>query len=129
MNTPSYTDKTREALQNAQSLTVQYQNQEMEQEHLAYALISAPQGLIRQLLSKMVKQPDELASRLETMVARLPKVTGQAREADKIYISNDVEKAMVAAQERAKRMGDDYMSVEHLFLGLLEKPSRAMAEF
>ena len=129
MNTPSYTEKTREALQNAQSLTVQYQNQEMEQEHLAYALISDPQGLIRQLLSKMGKQPDELASRLETMVARLPKVTGQAREADKIYISNDVEKAMVAAQERAKRMGDDYMSVEHLFLGLLEKPSRAMAEF
>ena len=129
MNNQSYTEKTREALQNAQSLTVQYQNQEMEQEHLAYALISDPQGLISQLLTKMGKQPAEMASRLETMIARLPKVMGQAREADKIYISSDVEKAMVAAQQRAQTMGDDYMSVEHLFLGLLEKPSRAMAEF
>ena len=129
MSDQAYTEKSRQALQGAQSLTVQYQNQEMEQEHLACALLSDPQGLIRQLLSKMGKQPDELMSRLETMIARLPKVMGQAREADKIYISNDVQKAILAAQQRAQAMGDEYVSVEHLFLGLLEKPSRTMAEF
>ena len=76
----------------------------------------------------MGKQPQEIASRLETMIARQPKVTGSGREPDKIYISNDVEKALVAARDRAERMKDEYLSVEHLFLGLLEKPTRAMAD-
>lgn len=85
-------------------------------------------GLIPQLLTKMGKQPEEIKSRLESMISRLPKVTGAGREPDKIYISSDVERALVAARDRAQRMKDEYLSVEHLFMGLLEKPSRAMGE-
>ena len=128
MNNNQFTEKSREALQNAQQLTVEYQNQEMAQEHLACALLSDPQGLIPQLLTKMGKNPQELLSRLQTMIARIPKVTGSGREADKIYISNDVDRALIAAKERAEQMKDEYMSVEHLFMGLLEKPTRAMKE-
>ena len=128
MQNQQFTEKSREALANAQQLTVEYQNQEMTQEHLATALLSDPQGLIWQLISKMGKSPDEIRSRLETMIARLPKVTGMGREADKIYINADVERALVAARERAAQMKDEYLSVEHLFLGLLEKPTRSMKE-
>ena len=128
MTNQQFTEKSREALAAAQQLTIEYQNQEVTQEHLAYALLSDAQGLIPQLLTKMGKRPQEIASRLETMIARQPKVTGSGREPDKIYISNDVEKALVAARDRAERMKDEYLSVEHLFLGLLEKPTRAMAD-
>ena len=128
MNNQQFTEKSRQALQFAQQLTVEYKNQEVTQEHLAYALLSDPQGLIPQLLTKMGKAPQEIASRLETMIARLPKVMGSGREMDKIYISSDVERALVAARDRAAQMHDEYLSVEHLFLGLIEKPSRSMAE-
>ncbi|MBP3648430.1 MAG: ATP-dependent chaperone ClpB [Clostridia bacterium] len=123
-----FTEKSREALSLAQQLTVTYQNQEVSQEHLACALLSDPQGLIPQLLTKMGKNPEEIRSRLETAIARLPKVMGSSREMDKIYINNDTEKALNAAKERATQMKDEYLSVEHLFLGLLDKPSRTMAE-
>ena len=123
-----FTEKSREALSLAQQLTVTYQNQEVSQEHLACALLSDPQGLISQLLTKMGKSPEEIRSRLETAIARLPKVMGGSREMDKIYINNDTEKALNAAKERAAQMKDEYLSVEHLFLGLLDKPSRTMAE-
>ncbi|MBP3644879.1 MAG: AAA family ATPase, partial [Clostridia bacterium] len=128
LNNQQFTEKSRQALTYAQQLTVEYHNQEVSQEHLAYALLSDPQGLIPQLLTKMGKAPQEIASRLETMIARMPKVMGSGREADKIYINTDVERALVAARERAQQMKDEYLSVEHLFLGLLDKPSRSMAE-
>ncbi len=128
MNNQQFTEKSREALSLAQQLTVQYHQQELAQEHLACALLSDPQGLIPQLLTKMGKAPQEIASRLETMLARLPKVMGSNREMDRLYISADVEKALLAAQERAQQMKDEYLSVEHLFLGLLDKPGRSMAE-
>ena len=128
MNNQQFTEKSRQALSYAQQLTVEYHNQEVSQEHLAYALLSDPQGLIPQLLTKMGKAPQEIAARLETMISRMPKVMGSGREADKIYINTDVERALVAARERAQQMKDEYLSVEHLFLGLLDKPSRSMAE-
>ena len=128
MNQQQFTEKSREALSAAQQLTVEYQNQEMSQEHLAYALLGDNQGLIFQLLTKMGKSPEEIRSRLETMISRQPKVMGMGREPDKIYISADVERALVAAKERAEQMKDEYLSVEHLFLGLLLKPTKAMKE-
>ena len=123
-----FTEKSREALTAAQQLTVTYSNQEVTQEHLAYALLEDPQGLIAQLLRRMGKEPASLLRDLEGMIARLPKVTGPGREADKIYINGDVEHALVAARELAQHMKDEYLSVEHLFMGLLEKPTRAMGE-
>ncbi len=128
MNQQQFTEKSRAALSMAQQLTVQYHHQEVAQEHLACALLSDPQGLIPQLLTKMGKAPQEIVSRLETMLSRMPKVMGSNREMDRLYISADVEKALLAAQERAQQMKDEYLSVEHLFLGLLDKPSRSMAE-
>ena len=128
MNQQQFTEKSRQALQAAQQLTIEYQHQEVAQEHLAHALLSDAQGLIPQLLTKMGKAPQEILSRIETLIARMPRVTGSGREPDKIYISSDVEKALVAARDRAQQMKDEYLSVEHLFMGLLDKPSRSMAE-
>ncbi len=128
MTMQHFTEKSRAALSFAQQLTVEYQNQEVTQEHLAYALLQDPQGLIPQLLTKMGKNPAQIRARLEGNLSRLPKVTGAGREPDKIYISSDVERALVAARERAERMKDEYISVEHLFLGLLEKPTRSLQE-
>ncbi len=128
MTNNQLTEKSRAALSYAQELTVKYQNQEVTQEHLAYALLSDAQGLIPQLLSKMGKDAGEIKTHIEGMIARQPKVMGAGREPDKIYINADVERALVAARDRGTRMKDEYLSVEHLFLGLLERPSRAMGE-
>ncbi len=128
MTMQEFTEKSRAALAYAQQLTVEYQNQEVTQEHLAFALLQDPQGLISQLLTKMGKNPDMLRARLESAISGLPKVTGTGREPDKIYISSDVEKVIVAAKEQAQRMKDEYISVEHLYMGLLVKPTRAIKE-
>ncbi|MBP3540941.1 MAG: AAA family ATPase, partial [Clostridia bacterium] len=128
MTNNQFTEKSREALQFAQQLTVEYQNQEMAQEHLAAALLADDKGLIPQLLVKMGKNPGEIRGRLESLIARMPKVTGSGREPDKIYINSDVERAIAAARDRAQQMKDEFISVEHLFLGLLDKPTRGMQE-
>ncbi|MCL1855949.1 MAG: AAA family ATPase, partial [Clostridia bacterium] len=129
MTMQEFTEKSRSALSMAQQLTVEHQNQEVNQEHLTCALLQDPQGLIPQLLAKMGKNTQQIHDRLEGMLTRLPKVTGTGREPDKIYISSDVERTLAAAREQAQRMKDEYISVEHLFLGLLERPTRAMREF
>ncbi|HPS82439.1 MAG TPA: ATP-dependent chaperone ClpB, partial [Candidatus Limiplasma sp.] len=128
MTSQQFTEKSRAALNDAQQMTVEYQNQEVAQEHLLRALLQDPQGLIPQLLKKMGKDTDEIDSRLETLIARIPKVTGTGREPDKIYIGSDVERALVSAREAAQQMKDEYISVEHLFLGLLRKPSPSLRQ-
>ena len=85
MTNQQFTEKSREALASAQQLTIEYQNQEVTQEHLAYALLSDAQGLIPQLLTKMGKQPQEIASRLETMIARQPGAQIRQLEAPLYY--------------------------------------------
>ena len=90
MQNNQFTEKSREALGLAQQMTVEYQNQEMAQEHLIFALLSDEKGLIPQLLTKMGKDPREIRARMETLVARMPKVTGSGREPDKIYINSDL---------------------------------------
>jgi len=128
MTSQQFTEKSRTALNDAQQMTVEYQNQEVGQEHLVRALLQDPQGLIPQLLTKMGKDTDIIDSRLEMLIARIPKVTGSGREPDKIYIGADVERALVAAREAAQQMKDEYISVEHLFLGLLRKPSPGLKQ-
>ena len=86
MTSQQFTEKSRAALNDAQQMTVEYQNQEVAQEHLVRALLQDPQGLITQLLKKMGKDTDSIDSRLEMLIARIPKVTGSGREPDKIYI-------------------------------------------
>ncbi|MEA4929026.1 MAG: ATP-dependent chaperone ClpB [Candidatus Limiplasma sp.] len=128
MTSQQFTEKSRAALSDAQQMTVTYQNQEVAQEHLLSALLADPQGLIPQLLQTLHVDVNALQSRLETLIARIPKVTGSGREPDKIYIGSDVERALVAAREAAEQMKDEYISVEHLFLGLLRKPSPTLRQ-
>ena len=109
MNSQQFTEKSRAALNDAQQMTIEYQNQEVSQEHLVSALLADPQGLIPQLLQKMGKDQGMLTARLQTLIARIPKVTGGGREPDKIYIGNDVERAMVAAREAAQQMKDEWL--------------------
>ena len=128
MTMQQFTEKSRAALALAQQLTVEYQQQEVTQEHLLFALLHDPQDLISQLLTKMGKQANSLRTRMEEALNRMPKVMGSGREPDKIYISADVEHTLAASRERAGRMKDEFISVEHLFLGLLDRPSRTMQE-
>ena len=128
MNLQQFTEKSRAALSDAQQISIEYQNQEVNQEHLAAALLQDSQGLIPQLLLKMGKDAGVLQARVSTLISRMPKVTGSGREADKIYIHSDLDRAITAAQEAARQMKDEYISVEHLFLGLLKKPSPTMKQ-
>jgi ATP-dependent Clp protease ATP-binding subunit ClpB len=128
MNLQQFTEKSRAAISDAQQISIEYQNQEVNQEHLAASLLSDAQGLIPQLLLKMGKDAGELQARVSTLIIKIPKVTGSGREMDKIYIHSDLDRALTAAQETAKQMKDEFISVEHLFLGLLKKPSPAMKQ-
>ena len=128
MNTNQFTQKTIQAIQDAQRLAVEYSNQALEPEHLLVALAQQQDGLIPQLLTKMGVEPGNFLAAATEKVAALPKVTGSGRDPEKIYISNEMDRAFNAAEAQAKQMKDEYISVEHLFLGLLERPNRAAQE-
>ena len=128
MNTNQFTQKTIQAIQDAQRLAVEYSNQALEPEHLLVALAQQQDGLIPQLLTKMGVEPGNFLAAATEKVAALPKVTGSGRDPEKIYISNETDRALNAAEAQAKQMKDEYISVEHLFLGLLERPNRAAQE-
>lgn len=123
MNPQKYTQKSLEAIQNAQSVTIEYQNMQLEQQHLFYSLLTQDDGLIPQLLSQMNVNTENLRSELEKSIGSLPKVSGAGREADKIYIASDVDQILNLAEKTADNMHDEYVSVEHLMLSLLEKPN------
>ncbi len=125
MNAQKLTQKSMEAIQAAQSVAVQYQNMQIDQVHLLYALADQEGGLISQLLTKMGVEPSKFIQSCEMEIARLPKVTGSGREPDKVYVSPDTDAALTEAEQTAARMKDEYVSVEHLFLGLLDKANAA----
>ena len=128
MNTNKYTQKTLEALQSAQQLAIEYQNQALEPEHLLAATASQQDGLIPQLLMKLGVEPGNFAAAAAQKVAALPHVTGTGREPDKIYISAATDKVLTAAEHTAEAMKDEYVSVEHLFLALIEQPNEAVRQ-
>ena len=119
MNFNNYTQKSLEAVQSAQQLAVQNGHQQMEQVHLLLSLIRQEGGLIPQLLRKMEITVESLEAAAQTELRKIPSVRG-SREADRFYITADVDATFTAAQEQAKAMKDEYVSVEHLFLGLLD---------
>ena len=122
MNLNKLTQKSLEAVQSAQTLAVENGNQQVQQCHLFLALLQQEDGLIGQLMDRMGVPGDSLASALSGAVGALPKVSGSNREADKIYVSQGLDQALSEAEAQASRMKDDYVSVEHLVLGMLEKP-------
>ncbi len=128
MNMNQLTQKTIEALQNAQHLAVEYSNQAVEQEHLLAALVQQEQGLIPQLLTTLGADPNAFAQAALQKVEALPRVTGTGRDPEKVYISGDLDRALNAAEQQAKQMKDEYISVEHVFLGMLQRPGKAAGE-
>lgn len=128
MNMNQFTQKTVEALQRAQSLAIEYQHMQVEQEHLMAALLEDPNGLISQLLTRMGMNADGLRKAVTDSLGRIPRVSGPGREADKVYISPEVEKALLEAESRAKQMKDEYLSVEHVWLGICAKPNNRVKE-
>ncbi len=128
MDMNQFTQKAREALQAAQRIAVEYSNNTVEQEHLLAALAQQQDGLIPQLLTTMGADPNAFAQAAMQKVEELPRVTGSGREPDKIYIGTDLDRALNAAEAQAKQMKDEYISVEHVFLGVLQRPGKAAAE-
>ena len=128
MNIEQMTQKTREALQAAQRIAVEYSNNAVEQEHLLAALAQQQDGLIPQMLQTLGVDANAFANAALQKVETLPRVTGSGRDPEKIYISGDLDRALNAAEQQAKQMKDEYISVEHVFLGILQRPGNAASE-
>ncbi|MCI8524701.1 MAG: ATP-dependent chaperone ClpB [Oscillospiraceae bacterium] len=120
MNAQKYTKKSLEAIQAAQSLALAHGNQMIEQVHLLAALLGQEGGLIPQLLRRLGVTVESLEAAVNQEIERLPKVSGGGREADRFYISRQVDAAINAAEALAGQMKDEFVSVEHLFLALLD---------
>ena len=120
MNAQKFTQKSLEAIQSAQSIALSHQNQQIEQVHLLAALLQQEGGLIPQLLKKMGLTVESLDAAVNAEIDKLPAVTGSGREADKYYIARAVDTALNGAETLAESMKDDFVSVEHLFLALID---------
>ena len=128
MNTNQYTQKTLEALQAAQQLAVEYQHNALEPEHLLHALATQEQGLIPQLLQKLNVDAGSFSAAVAEKLSAMPRVSGSGRDPDKVYISQATDKVLSAAAREAKAMKDDYVSVEHIFLALLDEQTQNTSE-
>ena len=126
MNLQKFTQKSIEAVQQAQSLTVSNGNQQMEQEHLFLALMKQEDGLIPGILRQMNVSCALVRSRLEEAIGKFPKVSGGGTEADKIYVSRTLDQALTEAEAQAEQMKDEYISVEHLVLGIILRANDRM---
>lgn len=128
MNNNQFTQKTLEALQAAQQLAIEYQHNAVEPEHILHALVTQQQGLIPQLLQTLGADPGTFSAAVAEKLAALPRVSGSGRDPDKVYISNASDKVLSAAGREAAAMKDDFISVEHLMLGLLDEQTPAIGE-
>ena len=127
MNAQKFTQKSLEAIQEAQNIALEHNSMQIEQEHLVCALLEQKDGLIPQLMKKMGTDPDALLHAVEQRIEGLPGVTGPGRESGKIYVSGDVDQNLAAAEREAGRMKDEYVSVEHIMMAVLEKPNTGMS--
>ena len=123
MNMNQFTQKTIEAIQRAQQIAVEYGHQSVDQEHVMLALTEDGAALIPQLLGKCGLSADSLRAAVTEALGRIARISGPGREADKVYISPDLEKALIEAESRAKQMKDEYLSVEHVWMGICQKPN------
>ncbi len=126
MNAQKFTQKSLEALQAAQDFATEYENMQIEQPHLLAALTAQEDGLIGQMLKKMAIDASAMQHAVKTEIERIPRVSGPGRERDKIYVSQEVDRTLMQAEKTADRMKDEYVSVEHLMLALLETPNAAL---
>ncbi|WP_328587228.1 Clp protease N-terminal domain-containing protein, partial [Clostridium sp. Marseille-P2415] len=108
MNINKFTQKSVEAVQNCEKLAYEYGNQQIEQEHMLYSLLTIEDSLILKLITKMNIQKEQFFHETARSIEKLPKVSG-----GHLYISNDLNKVLISAEDEAKAMGDEYVSVEH----------------
>ena len=125
MNANQFTQKSLEAIQLSQSAAQEYGNQQIEQAHLLLALLQQENGLIPQLLTRLGLTVPSLEAAVKAEVGKLPKVS-VSREAGKLYVSADFNRAVQNAEETARAMKDEYVSVEHLLLGLIQSADSAL---
>lgn len=118
MNLQKFTQKSLEAIQNAQSMAVEYGNPQIDQQHLLATLLTQEDGLIPQLLQKMGTNVNGLLQGTEAEIRKLPRVSG-----GQTYLSADLEKTLVASEKLAENMNDEYVSVEHIFMALINSPN------
>ena len=121
MDAEKFTRKSLEVIENCEKLAYEYNNQEIDQEHLLYSLITVEDSLIAKLLTNMGVNLEAFSKEAEKLVAYRPKVSG-----GKLFTSDDFQRALVQSEKESKQMGDSYVSVEHLFLGLLERMNKAV---
>ena len=119
MDAEKFTKKSLEVIESCEKLAYEYNNQELTQAHLMYALVTVEDSLIAKLLTNMGINMDAFTGECEKLVANRPKVSG-----GQLFTSPEFSKALIQAEKEAKQMGDDYISVEHIFLGLLEKADK-----
>ena len=124
MNISKFTQKSVEAVQNCEKLAYEYGNQQIDQEHLLVSLLKLDDSLILKLITKMGISGEQFTDEAEASLKKLPKVSGGGQ----VYLTQDLNKVLIDAEDEAKAMGDEYVSVEHLFLCLLKQPNKAMKE-
>jgi len=127
LNMQKFTQKSQEAIAAAQNIALENHNMQVVPEHLLYALIDQDGGLISSLFDKMGIDVNTFLGALGAKLENVPRVTGSGREPGKIYISPECDRVLVTAEKSAASMGDDYVSVEHLFLALMEKPTATLS--
>ena len=123
MNTEKLTQKTIEALRGAQNATTENGNPSVEEEHLLYALLTQPDGLVGEVMRSVGASPEDMIAELDRLIAQFPKAGGSGYDPSRIYISASLDKALTEAEKQAGKMKDDYISVEHVLLGILEYPT------
>lgn len=126
MNIQKYTQKSIEAIQNAQNLAAENNNSQIDQQHLLYALLTQEDGLISQLILKMEISINSIVKEVEGSIKNLPTVSGSSRIGENLYISSDLNKVFVEAEKLAENMKDDFVSVEHLFMSLVSSPNEVL---
>ncbi|WP_411676245.1 ATP-dependent chaperone ClpB [Caproicibacter sp.] len=122
MDTQKFTQKSLEAIQQAQNIAIENSNMQVGQEHLLLSLLTQQNGLIPQLIKKMSIDSEALTRDAQELVNRLPGVTGPGREPGKIYVSSGTDAALTESERLAERMKDEYVSVEHVMLALIDRP-------
>ncbi|MBQ3269218.1 MAG: type VI secretion system ATPase TssH, partial [Clostridia bacterium] len=126
MNLEKLTKKSMEAIREAQECAIRNQNMQIDQQHLLYALLNQADGAVGQIMKKAKLDARRMAASCDREIQRIPKVSGPGREPDKVYISQSVDAALTEAEQQAEYMKDEFVSVEHIMLGLIEKPNGAV---
>ena len=123
MNIQKFTQKSMEAVEGCQKLAYEYGHQEIEQEHLLYSLLTIEDSLIYKLIEKMEINAPHFLNRVEQALQKRPKVQG-----GELHVGADLNKVLICAEDEAKRLGDEYVSVEHLFLSMIQYPNKEMKD-